>query len=95
MKEKKIIALIGSVDFVLKERCVSESTFCESNQYWNWVIKPEGTVLFPNSTSVIFLQSGHKPESLIKDGRREEWDWRFTGDKDLSKLDDNQNKERG
>lgn len=54
--EKKMIALIGRMDFVLKEGYVNENTFWGSNQYWNWVIKPEETVLFPNFTSVIFLQ---------------------------------------
>lgn len=37
--------LIRFIDFVLKERDVNESTFWGSNQYWTWVIKPEGAII--------------------------------------------------
>lgn len=54
--KQKTAALAGAIDLIFEEKYVNEGTFWGSNQNRNSGTKLEGTVLFSNSTSVIFLQ---------------------------------------
>lgn len=88
-----MIALIGYMDFVLKEGYVNESTFWGSNQYWNWVIKPEETIIskfYVSYLSSVKVSTNQKTQ--LKMERENETE-------DLQEIDswkpnDNQDKER-